>query len=41
MPLQQIEHLTGLVGSLALRMEQAMAQINALTPEQNFNGLNA
>jgi hypothetical protein len=41
MPLQQLEHLTGLVGSLALRMEQAMAQINALTPEQNFNELNA
>jgi hypothetical protein len=41
MPLRQIEHLTGLVGSLALRMEQAMVRINALTPEQNFHGLNA
>jgi hypothetical protein len=36
MPLPQIEQLTGLVGSLALRMEQAMGQINALTPESNF-----
>jgi hypothetical protein len=36
MPLPQIEQLTGLVGSLALRMEQAIGQINALTPENNF-----
>ena len=40
-PLQQMEHLTGLVGRLAIRMEQAMAQINALAAEQDPRGLNA
>jgi hypothetical protein len=40
-PLQQIEQLTGLVGSLALRMEQAMAEINALSAERLPGSLNA
>lgn len=40
MPLQQIEQLTGLVSRLALRMEQGMAQINALSPGQDLHGLN-
>jgi len=33
-PLGQIEHLTELIGRLALRMEQAMAQISALSAER-------
>ncbi len=33
-PLGQIEQLTELIGRLALRMEQAMAQINALSAER-------
>ena len=40
-PLQQIEHLTGLVGRLALRMEQAMAEISALSADHLPRGLNA
>jgi hypothetical protein len=32
-PLQHIELLTGLVGRLAVRMEQAIAEINALSAE--------
>jgi len=40
LPLQQVEELTGLVGRLALRMEQSMAQINALAASQT-PGLNA
>jgi len=40
-PLQQIEELTGLVGRLALRMERAMAQINAMASGQGLHGLNA
>jgi hypothetical protein len=33
-PLGQIQYLTGLVGRLAARMEQAMSEINALSAEQ-------
>jgi hypothetical protein len=40
-PLQQIEHLTELVGRLALRMEQAMAEISALSADHLPRGLNA
>jgi hypothetical protein len=40
-PLRQIEQLTGLVGRLALRMEQAMAEINALSAERLPGSLNA
>ena len=40
-PLQQIEHLTELVGRLALRMEQAMAEIGALSADRLPRGLNA
>jgi hypothetical protein len=37
-PLDQIEHLTGLVGSLATRMEQAMTAVGALSaPGLNSN----
>jgi hypothetical protein len=37
-PLDQIEHLTGLVGRLATRMEQAMAAVGALSaPGLNSN----
>jgi len=38
-PIQQVEELTGLVGRLALRMEQSMAQINAFASSQT-PGLN-
>ena len=31
LPLQQLEHLTGLVGMLAKRMDEAMSEINALS----------
>lgn len=31
LPLQQLEHLTGLVGRLATRMDEAMTQISALS----------
>ena len=41
LPLQQLEELTGLVGRLALRMEQAMAQINALALQKDVYGLKA
>jgi hypothetical protein len=34
MPLGQIEQLTELIGMFALRMEQAMAQISALSAER-------
>jgi hypothetical protein len=40
-PLLQIERLAGLVGRLALRMEQAMAEINALSTEGLPRGINA
>jgi hypothetical protein len=33
-PLEQVEQLTELIGRLALRMEQAMAQISALSAER-------
>ena len=34
LPLQQLEHLTGLVGRLATRMDAAMAEISALSTGQ-------
>ena len=40
-PLQQVEQLTGLIGRLALRMEQAMAEITALSTDRIPRGLNA
>ncbi len=40
-PLQQLEHLTELVGRLALRMEQAMAEISALSTDRLPSRLNA
>ena len=40
-PLQQIEHMTELIGRLALRMEQAMAQISALSADHLTRGVNA
>jgi len=41
LPLQQLEHLTGLVGRLAVRMEEAMAEINAASAGQLPGGLGA
>jgi hypothetical protein len=40
-PLDQIEHLTGLLGSLATRMERAMTAIGALSAPGLNTGLNA
>jgi hypothetical protein len=40
-PLDQIEHLTGLVGRLATRMEQAMAAVGALSAPGLNSHLNA
>ncbi len=40
-PIDQIDLLTGLVGRLAVRMEQAIAQINALSEQRLPTGLNA
>jgi hypothetical protein len=40
-PLQQIEHLTELIGRLALRMEKAMAEISPLSADRLARGLNA
>jgi len=40
-PLLQLGELTNLVGRLAVRMEQAMADINALSAEHLPRGLNA
>jgi hypothetical protein len=41
LPLQQLEHLTGLVGRLATRMDEAMAEISALSAGQLPGGLGA
>jgi hypothetical protein len=41
LPLQQLEHLTGLVGRLAMRMDEAMAEISALSAGQLPRGLGA
>jgi hypothetical protein len=41
LPLQQLEHLTGLVGRLATRMDEAMAEISALSAGQLPRGLGA
>jgi hypothetical protein len=38
LPLQQLEHLTGLVGRLARRMDEAMAKISALSAGQLARG---
>jgi hypothetical protein len=40
-PLQRVEHLSELVGRLALRMEQAMTEISALSAGRLTRGLNA
>jgi len=41
LPLQQLEHLTGLVGRLATRMDEAMAKISALSARPVPGGLGA
>jgi hypothetical protein len=41
LPLGQIQYLTGLIGRLATRMEQAISEINALTAERLSNGVSA
>jgi hypothetical protein len=41
LPLQQLEHLTGLVGRLATRMDAAMAEISALSVGHLRGGLGA
>jgi hypothetical protein len=41
LPLQQLEHLTGLVGRLATRMDEAMAEISAISAGQLPGGLGA
>jgi hypothetical protein len=41
LPLQQLEQLTGLVGRLATRMDEAMAEISALSAGQLPMGLGA
>lgn len=40
-PLGQIQYLTGLVGQLASRMEQAISEINGLSAERLSGGANA
>jgi hypothetical protein len=41
LPLDQLESLTGLVGRLASRMDEAMAQISALSAAQAARGVGA
>jgi hypothetical protein len=41
LPLDQLEHLTGLIGRLATRMDEAMAEISALSAGQLPGGLGA
>jgi hypothetical protein len=41
LPLEQLEHLTGLVERLATRMDTAMAEISALSVDQLRSGLGA
>lgn len=41
MPLDQLEQLTAMVGRLALRMDESMAKINALTVVQQPRGISA
>ena len=41
LPLEQLEHLTGMVGRLAKRMDEAMAEISALSAGQLPGGLGA
>jgi hypothetical protein len=37
-PIEQLEHLTGLVGSMAARMDEAMAKIAVLSASQQITG---
>lgn len=41
LPLQQLENLTGLVGRLATRMDEAMAKVSALSARPLAGGLGA
>jgi hypothetical protein len=41
LPIEQLEHLTGLVGRLATRMDEAMAEISALSAGHVPGGLGA
>ena len=41
LPLQQLEHLTGLVGRLAKRMDEAMAEVSALSAGSLPKGISA
>jgi hypothetical protein len=41
LPLQQLEHLTGLVGRLATRMDEAMSEISALSASRLPGNLGA
>jgi hypothetical protein len=41
LPVEQLEHLTGMVGRLATRMDEAMAEISALSAGQLPGGLGA
>jgi hypothetical protein len=41
LPVRQLEHLTGLVGSLATRMDAAMAEISSLSAGQLARGIGA
>ncbi len=41
LPIEQLGHLTGLVGRLALRMDEAMSTITALSASQVHNRLSA
>ena len=40
-PLRQVEHMTGLIGRLALRMEQSMAEISSLSEDRLSRGVSA
>jgi len=41
LPIEQLEHLTGLVGRLATRMDEAMAEVSALSAGHVPGGLGA
>jgi hypothetical protein len=38
MPIEQLGHLTGMVGSLAARMDEAVAQIAGLSAGEQVSG---
>jgi hypothetical protein len=38
MPIEQLGHLTGMIGSLAARMDEAVAQIAALSAGEQISG---